>query len=103
MGLFGKKKAGGDIAPSVKETVTLEDGRSFEVVEVVDCLGDSCPRPQLLTKKALANAAPGDVIEVRIDNPTSLETVVSMIPDLGGGHLGTIKMNRGWHVVVKKL
>lgn len=102
MGLFGKKKTD-DGAQAAQETITLEDGRSVEVADVVDCLGDSCPRPQLLTKKALGNAATGDVIEVKIDNPTSLEAVIAMIPDLGGSHLGTIKGNRGWQVIVEKL
>jgi tRNA 2-thiouridine synthesizing protein A len=57
----------------------------------------------LLTKKALAHAASGDIIEVKIDNPTSLEAVIAMIPDFSGTHLGTIKGNRGWQVIVRKL
>ncbi len=101
MGIFGKKRAT-EQAP-VMHTVTLEDGRTVEAVELVDCLGDSCPRPQLLTKKALAQAAAGDIIEVKIDNPTSLEAVLAMIPDFNGTHLATIKGNRGWQVIVQKL
>lgn len=101
MGLFGKKQAAEHAA--VKDVITLEDGRTVEATDSVDCLGDSCPRPQLLTKKALAQAAPGDIIEVKIDNPTSLEAVIAMIPDFSGSHLGTIKGNRGWQVVIQKL
>ncbi|HCA26481.1 MAG TPA: sulfurtransferase TusA family protein [Betaproteobacteria bacterium] len=101
MGIFGKKRAAEQ--PAAKSVITLEDGHVVEAAESVDCLGDSCPRPQLLTKKALAQAASGVVIEVKIDNPTSLEAVIAMIPDFSGAHLGTIKGNRGWQVIVRKL
>lgn len=101
MGLFGRNKPqGGESAPGA--SVTLEDGQTLAVAQVVDCLGDSCPRPQLMTKKSLAQAAAGDVIEVKIDNPTSLEAVVAMVPELGGTHLETLKGHRGWSVVIRR-
>lgn len=102
MGLFGRKAAEARDSDA-GATITLEDGQNLAVQKVVDCLGDSCPRPQLMTKKALGSAASGEVIEVKIDNPTSLETVVSMIPEFGGTHLGTLKGKRGWSVVVRKI
>jgi len=101
MGLFGKstKAAADGGAPA---TVTLEDGRTVELAQVVDCLGDSCPRPQLMTKKTISKLGAGDIVEVKIDNPTSMESVVAMIPDLGGTHLGTLKGNRGWSVIIQR-
>jgi len=101
MGLFGSKKTQGE-AGAGGASVTLESGQTLALAQVVDCLGDSCPRPQLMTKKSLAQAASGDVIEVRIDNPTSLEAVVAMIPDLGGTLLETLKGSRGWSVVIRR-
>jgi tRNA 2-thiouridine synthesizing protein A len=101
MGLFGrsKEKSGGT---GVAESITLDDGNSVAVNYVVDCLGDSCPRPQLMTKKAMSKAAGGEVIEVKIDNPTSMEAIPPMMPELQGTHLGTVKTDRYWRVIVRK-
>lgn len=102
MGLFGnsKKKAEADVGPL--GTVTLSDGQEVEVSARIDCLGDSCPRPQLLTKKALGNAAANDVLEILIDNPSSMEAIPPMLRGLGATHLETIKDVRRWGVYVRK-
>ena len=63
MGLFGSKKAE-DKTGGEGRQITLESGVSVTVAKSVDCLGDSCPRPQIMTKKAVAGAASGEVIEV---------------------------------------
>lgn len=99
MGLFGKKKEA-DIAAEGGE-VEL-NGTVYAVARVVDCLGDSCPRPQLKTKKAMAEAASGQVIEVRIDNPTSMEAIAPMMPEAKGTFLGTVKTDRFWRVIVQR-
>ena len=100
MGLFGSKKSEEPSAQATG-TITLGDQR-YTVSQVVDVLGDSCPRPQLMTKKALSKAAPGAVIEVMVDNPTSMEAIPPMMPELNGSHLGTIKAERYWRVFVRK-
>ncbi len=102
MGLFSRSKDKTNTASAGGETVTLEDGSTVSLAQVVDCLGDSCPRPQLMTKKAMSNAAGGAVIEVKIDNPTSMEAIPPMMPELNGTHLGTIKTDRYWRVIVRK-
>ncbi len=101
MGLFGsgKKDKNSNAAPSV---VTLTDGTEINIAAQVDCLGDSCPRPQLMTKKALGSAAANDVIEVVVDNPTSMEALPPMCPQLASTHLDTIAVDRGWHVYIRK-
>ena len=100
MGLFGSKKSEEPSAQATS-TITLGDQR-YTVSQVVDVLGDSCPRPQLMTKKALSKAAPGAVIEVMVDNPTSMEAIPPMMPELNGSHLGTLKAERYWRVFVRK-
>ncbi len=101
MGLFGfGKQEKADAAPTGE--VTLGDGNSYTISEKVDCIGDSCPRPQLMTKKALGKAASGNVIEVLIDNPSSVEAIPPMLNDLGATHLETIKAARCWEVYVRK-
>ena len=100
MGIFGKKKESTE-ASSAYET-QLEDGTSIKVSAVIDCLGDSCPRPQLMTKAAMGKAQSGDNIEVQIDNPTSVEAIPPMMSELGGTHLATIKKDRYWQVLLQK-
>lgn len=100
MGLFGSgKKANSKTAGG---EVTLTDGTIVTVADRVDCLGDSCPRPQLMTKKAVGAAAANDVIEVVVDNPTSMEALPPMCPQLDSTHLDTIAVDRGWHVYIRK-
>ena len=102
MGLFNRNKDKNDNAGQSSGSITLSNGETLAISKVIDCLGDSCPRPQLMTKKAMANAATGDVIEVRIDNPTSMEAIPPMMPELNGTHLETIKTDRFWQVIVRK-
>jgi len=100
MGLFGKKKQ--QDQPQSSSEVTLEDGSIVTVSQVIDCIGDSCPRPQLMTKAALSKAKSGDTFEIKIDNPTSVEAIPPMMADLNSTCLGTIKKDRYWQLVVRR-
>ena len=62
MGLFGSKKKVEDA--SAGGEAVLGDGSRVQVARRVDCRGDSCPRPQLMTKKAVNEVAAGGVVEV---------------------------------------
>lgn len=101
MGFFSKKTDSTASAASM-ETVTLPDGTSITVTQQINCLGDSCPRPQLMTKKALTGASSGDVVEIMIDNPTSMEAIPPMMKDLASTHLATVRAARYWRVLVRK-
>ena len=103
MGLFGSSKKTAEANGAPVGTVTLSDGQMVEVSARIDCLGDSCPRPQLMTKKALGNAAVNDVLEILIDNPSSMEAIPPMLPELNATHLETIKGERRWEVYVRKV
>lgn len=101
MGLFGFGNK--DAEPSKPAgQVTLSDGATYPIAATIDCLGDSCPRPQLMTKKAVGKAATADVIEVLIDNPTSMEAIPPMCPALGATHLETVKAGPQWQVYLRK-
>jgi len=100
MGLFGGSKNKASAEPA--ESVTLDDGNTVTPSQVVDCLGDSCPRPQLMTKKAMSKMVSGEIVEVKIDNPTSMEAIPPMMPELQGTHLGTVKTDRYWRVIVRR-
>jgi tRNA 2-thiouridine synthesizing protein A len=55
-----------------------------------------------MTKKALGNAASNDVIEILIDNPSSMEAIPPMLPELHATHIETIKGDRRWEVYIRK-
>lgn len=99
MGLFSKKKpeeaCGGGEAK-------LSDGTTIAIARSVDCLGDSCPRPQLMTKKAVGEVGVGDVVEVMVDNPSSVEALPPMCDELGATHLETLQEARCWKVYIRK-
>ena len=101
MGLFGKSKKE-TLAEAAHKEVTLSDGTTYTVAKSVDCLGDSCPRPQLMTKKAAAGAALNDIIEVVIDNPSSMESIPPMCREIACTHLETLKGDRSWQVYIRK-
>lgn len=100
MGLFGSKKkveeaAGGGEA-------VLSNGSRVPVARRVDCRGDSCPRPQLMTKKAVNELAEGGIVEVLVDNPSSVEALPPMCDELNATHLETIKDPACWRVYIQK-
>ena len=82
--------------------ITLEDGSSHPISRVVNVLGDSCPRPQLMTKKALNEAVSGAIIEIKVDNSTSMEILPTMMAVVHGTHITTLKADRCWRVFVRK-
>lgn len=101
MGLFGSKKKEAK-SDNGGEDVILSDGQSHSIAQIVDCLGDSCPRPQLMTKKAVSGAESGQVIQVVVDNPTSMEALPPMCPALDATHLETVSGDKGWQVYIRK-
>ncbi|MBT3707356.1 MAG: sulfurtransferase TusA family protein [Proteobacteria bacterium] len=103
MGLFSKKKTDNETSSGGQSPVALSDGSQVQVSTTVDCLGDSCPRPQLMTRKAMSSANEGDVVSVLIDNPTSMEAIPPMCPEIGATHLETLKQDRAWQVLLKKV
>jgi len=100
MGLFGSKKKVEEAADGGE--AVLGDGSKAPVARRVDCRGDSCPRPQLMTKKAVNEVAPGGIVEVLVDNPSSVEALPPLCHELNATHLETIKDPACWRVYIKK-
>lgn len=100
MGLFGTKKKVEE-GPAGGEAV-LGDGRRVAIARRVDCRGDSCPRPQLMTKKAVGEVAAGGLVEVLVDNPSSVEALPPMCNELNATHVETIKDPACWRVYIRK-
>lgn len=101
MGLFGSKKVSTEVAAGGGE-VTLSNGQKVKIARRVDCLGCSCPRPQLMTKKAVAEMGSGDVVEVVLDNPSSVEALPPMCDELNATHLETVKDPDCWRIYIQK-
>lgn len=100
MGLFSRKKTEekcGDAGEA-----TLSNGTVVSIASKVDCIGDSCPRPQLMTKKAVGQLGSGEVVEVMVDNPTSVEALPPMCPEMDATHLETVNSGRCWKVYIRK-
>lgn len=65
-------------------------------------VGDTCLRTNLLTKRAIAEAADKDVIEIITDNLSSIETILFMSPNYNGVHLATCQDAQCWRIYVQK-
>jgi tRNA 2-thiouridine synthesizing protein A len=50
---------------------------------MLDVCGYVCPHPQIYCKKSLEKMAEGDVVQVILDNPSSVETIVQMCDQVG--------------------
>lgn len=100
MGLFGSKKKLEEAA--VGGEATLTDGSRVRIARRLDCLGVSCPRPQLMTKKAIGEIAAGEIIEVLADNPSSVEALPPMCDELDATHLETIKAPDCWRIYIRR-
>ena len=101
MGLFGSKKAKEPAAVAGGEA-TLGSGERVTVARRIDCRGDSCPRPQLMTRKALGEIGAGALLEVLVDNPTSVEALPPMCNELNATHVETVKDATCWRVYIRK-
>ena len=62
--------------------VQLQDGTKVTVNNRLDCIGDTCPRPQLKLKKSIKGMESGEIVEVLINNPPSLETLPALCPEM---------------------
>ncbi|RRQ22126.1 sulfurtransferase TusA family protein [Thiohalobacter thiocyanaticus] len=100
---FGRKKQRQASAiRQVERTVTLAGYGPLQVHVQIDCLGAVCPRPQLLCMRALDHMAPGEVLELVVDNPSTAEAIPAMDMTLGSTHLLTVRDDESWHIYVRK-
>ena len=102
MGLFFRKPKNDDPQKVNLQEVKLTDGISYSLAQQLDCLGDSCPRPQMMTKKALKHMQTNEVVEITVDNPSSMEAVAPMATQLSATHLETVTENNCWKIYMRK-
>jgi tRNA 2-thiouridine synthesizing protein A len=97
-----KEQRGDDIAGAAKQ-VSLPKHGVLTIVASMDFLGMNCLRTNLLTKKALGLAAPGEILEIITDNPSSAETIPFMLPTYGCIHLATLHEEPHRIIYIKKI
>ena len=100
MGLFGAKKKA-DAAPAAGEA-TLSSGERVQVARRVAWRGAYCPRPPRLPQKGGGEVAAGGLVEVLVDNPSSVEALPPMCNELNATHVETIKDPACWRVYIRK-
>ena len=84
------------------ESVELPGHGRVQVYCRVACEGEGCPKPQLLTLKALNESPVGAVVEVVTDNLSVVETIPSMMDIYEGVHLGTLRGEENWRIYVRR-
>ncbi len=72
------------ICTEVSQCVDLPEHGTVKVCCRINCEGEGCPRPQLLTLKALNETPEGSVVEVITDNLSAVETIPSMMDSTVG-------------------
>ena len=82
--------------------VQLQDGTKVTVNNRLDCIGDTCPRPQLKLKKSIKGMESGEIVEVLINNPPSLETLPALCPEIETTHLDALKEPNLWKLYIQK-
>ncbi len=66
---------------------------------MLDVCGYVCPHPQIYAKKSLEKMNEGDVVEIVLDNPSSVETIVQMCDQVG--HEVLDKKSEGGKIYMK--
>ncbi len=102
-GWFGRRaQQRASAVKRVERSVFVHGYGSLTVHVHIDCLGAVCPRPQLLTMRALDHMEEGEVLELVVDNPGSAEAIPGMDMTLGSTHLVTLHEDSCWRIFVRK-
>ncbi|MCW8936124.1 MAG: sulfurtransferase TusA family protein [Gammaproteobacteria bacterium] len=86
----------------INESVELPGYGLVQIGCRVECESEGCPRPQLLTLKALNDVDRGVVVEVVTDNLSVVETMPSMMDIYEGVHLATVQGKDNWCIYVRR-
>jgi tRNA 2-thiouridine synthesizing protein A len=68
----------------------------------LDCRGNACPLPLLKTKKAVADLASGEILEVVGTDPGSKNDLPSWAARTGNIYLGVEEKGEVFHFYLKK-
>jgi len=68
----------------------------------VDCIGETCPVPLVETRKVLRKAAPGDIVEVVGNHPSSKKEIPMAVKALGLELLEVKEEGQNWRIRIRK-
>ncbi len=74
----------------------------FTPQRTLDCRGDACPLPLLKTKKAMAELASGEILEVVGTDPGSKNDLPSWASRTGNAYLGVEEEGEVFHFYLQK-
>lgn len=97
--LIGRRRSP---AVPVSRRVDLPGRGAVAVVRSIDCVGEMCPRPQLLTVKVMGEVREGEVIEVLTDNAAAVEGFPALAMKLNCEHLVTIREPGCWRIYLRR-
>ncbi len=97
--LFGKEEIK---TSSGVRVIQLADGNQISISRTADCVGASCPRPQMVTMHTLEEMQKGEILELVSDNPTTVETIPALAMVLYCKHLATVQDDDGWRIYIQK-
>jgi TusA-related sulfurtransferase len=87
---------------AVLRKVDLPGCGEVAVVRSIDCVGEMCPRPQLLTVKVIGEVGEGQVIELLTDNAAAVEGFPALAMKLNCAHLATIREPGHWRMYLRR-
>ena len=93
-----------DTMSAIQDGTTVAPSNAFETIpgSVVDCRNQLCPKPIIMTKKALAEASLGQVLEIIVNDKSSKTNVLKYCWNHGQGVIRSYYEGRDFHVLVKK-
>jgi tRNA 2-thiouridine synthesizing protein A len=72
------------------------------VSRIVDARGQPCPKPILMTKRAVEKAQMGEVLEIVVDDHTSKDNVLRYCWNHGQEIINSRDEGRDFHLIVRK-
>jgi tRNA 2-thiouridine synthesizing protein A len=100
MQVFSKRD--GPVLVAAQREVEIPRLGRVRVARSVACMGENCPRPQLLTMKALSQVEDGGVVELVSDNPAAVESIPALMLVIYCTHLATVREADCWRVFMRK-
>lgn len=97
------REPGVEALRAVAQSVSVPGYGTFMADASVDLTGETCLRTNLVAKRALDAALPGQVIEIVSDNLSSVETIPFMLAGHACGHVGTLHLEGTWKIYARKL
>jgi len=68
----------------------------------VDCCGETCPIPLIKTRKAIREASPGDIIEVRGTHQASKKEIPMAVKALGLKLIDVKEEGGEWTIIIQR-